>query len=237
MLLLSFLVPLFAETNETHQKSVAEEIDVGVILDMGSWEGGILQSCISMAISDFHNIHGYSKQELLSTIGILKENLFVLYLPVIVDLLQNFKVRAIIGGQTSMEAKFLAELGNKIKTPIVSLSATTTTSSSHKYPYSVQISQDEFSEATSISAIVEEFKWRDVIIVHEDIDDWTYFIPHLVDALQEKSIHIAYKSSLATSYNDIQITEELHKAQGFSTKSFHCAFIAFSYISVFQDSE
>ncbi|TXG55691.1 hypothetical protein EZV62_020947 [Acer yangbiense] len=219
MLLLSFLGPLFAETNKTHQKSVAEEIDVGVILDMGSWEGRILQSCISMAISDFHNIHGYSKTRIVIHNRDSKAEP-LRALSSVVDLLQNFKVRAIIGGQTSMEAKFLAELGNKIKIPIISLSASTTTSSLHKYPYSVQISQDEFSEATSISAIVEEFKWRDVIIVHQDIDDWTYFIPHLVDALQEKNIHIAYKSSFATSYNDIQITEELHRLKAFQQRVF-----------------
>ncbi|KAK3184667.1 hypothetical protein Dsin_031953 [Dipteronia sinensis] len=219
MLLLSFLDPLFAETNKTHQKSVAEEIDVGVILDMGSWEGRILQSCISMAISDFYNIHGYSKTRIVIHIRDSKgEPLRAL--SSVVDLVQNFKVRAIIGGQTSMEAKFLAELGNKIEIPVISLSATTTTSSLHKYPYAVEISQEESSQATAISAIVKEFKWRDVIIVHEDIDDWTYFIPHLADALQEKSIHIAYKSSLSASYNDIRITEELHRLKAFQQRVF-----------------
>ncbi|KAK2650743.1 hypothetical protein Ddye_018232 [Dipteronia dyeriana] len=205
--------------NKLNTEGYSEEIDVCVILDMGSWEGRILQSCISMAISDFHSVRGYSKTRIVIHNGDSKgEPLRAL--SSVVDLLQNFKVRAIIGGQTSMEANFLAELGNKIKIPVISLSATTTTSSLHKYPYSVQISQEESSQATAISAIVEEFKWRDVIIVHEDIDDWTYFIPHLADALQEKSIRIASKSSLSASYNDIQITEELRRLKAFQQRVF-----------------
>ena len=40
------------EVNNISLSSVAE-VNVGVIVDMGSWSGKISHSCISMAISDF----------------------------------------------------------------------------------------------------------------------------------------------------------------------------------------
>ncbi|KAH7521681.1 hypothetical protein FEM48_Zijuj07G0058700 [Ziziphus jujuba var. spinosa] len=37
--------------------SLEDEVHVGVILDMGSKEGKIVYSCISMAVSDFYEMH------------------------------------------------------------------------------------------------------------------------------------------------------------------------------------
>lgn len=46
--------------------SVVEEVHVGAILDMGSREGKIVHSCISMALSDFYHLHGnYSTRVVL----------------------------------------------------------------------------------------------------------------------------------------------------------------------------
>ncbi|KAK6238779.1 hypothetical protein QUC31_004248, partial [Theobroma cacao] len=51
-------------TNKTENEMV-NEVHVGVILDMGSLEGKILQRCISMAISDFYSVHDHYKTRLV----------------------------------------------------------------------------------------------------------------------------------------------------------------------------
>ncbi|KAJ0112566.1 hypothetical protein Patl1_03163 [Pistacia atlantica] len=58
----SFNAPiiLFAQLNKSHM-----EIDVGLIVDMGSWEGRMMQSSISMAISDFYSVNGYYKTRIV----------------------------------------------------------------------------------------------------------------------------------------------------------------------------
>lgn len=38
---------------------IVENINIGVILDAGSWQGKIIQNCISMAISDFYTLHAH----------------------------------------------------------------------------------------------------------------------------------------------------------------------------------
>ena len=45
-----------------------EEVHVGAIVDMSSREGKIVESCISMAISDFYGVHrNYTTRLLLHT--------------------------------------------------------------------------------------------------------------------------------------------------------------------------
>ncbi|TXG55687.1 hypothetical protein EZV62_020943 [Acer yangbiense] len=240
LMMISLVGPVLSAQSfdETHQGMVEEEIHVGVILNMGSRGSKIVHNCISMAISDFYSVHSYYKTRVISTLGIPKANLYVLCLQVsliffinyallsfvcheTLDLLENSEVRAIIGAQTSMEAKFLAELGDKTKVPVISFSAPTSTSSpSNKYPYFFQINQDESSQATCIADIVRAFKWKDVVIIHEENDDWRDFIPHLVDSLQEKDIHISYKSSLDVSSDDNNIIEKIQKLMASEQKVF-----------------
>ncbi|KAL5802814.1 hypothetical protein ACOSQ4_031119 [Xanthoceras sorbifolium] len=219
ILLLSFVGPFSAQRiddDDDKDGSVAEEeIHVGVILDMGSWEGKTLQTCISMAISDFYTIHDYYKTRVvLHTRDSKGEPL--LALSSALELLQNSQVRAIFGAQTSMEAKFLAELGDKTEVPIITFSP----SSSKHYPYFLQISQSETCQAEATAAIVAAFGWRDVIIVHEDSDDWTDFVPYLVDSLQGKSVNVAYKTSFASSFKDDMIIEELYELKKFQQTIF-----------------
>ncbi|KAH7544165.1 hypothetical protein JRO89_XS15G0120300 [Xanthoceras sorbifolium] len=219
ILLLSFVGPFSAQRiddDDDKDGSVAEEeIHVGVILDMGSWEGKTLQTCISMAISDFYTIHDYYKTRVvLHTRDSKGEPL--LALSSALELLQNSQVRAIFGAQTSMEAKFLAELGDKTEVPIITFSP----SSSKHYPYFLQISQNETCQAEATAAIVAAFGWRDVIIVHEDSDDWTDFLPHLVNSLQGKSINVAYKTSFTSSFKDDAIIEELYELKKFQQTIF-----------------
>ena len=38
-----------------------DEVHVGVILDMRSWQGKVIESCISMAISDFYSLQKFHK--------------------------------------------------------------------------------------------------------------------------------------------------------------------------------
>ncbi|KAL5737985.1 hypothetical protein ACOSP7_030746 [Xanthoceras sorbifolium] len=217
--LLSFVGPFSAQRiddDDDKDGSVAEEeIHVGVILDMGSWEGKTLQTCISMAISDFYTKHDYYKTRVvLHTRDSKGEPL--LALSSALELLQNSQVRAIFGAQTSMEAKLLAELGDKTEVPIITFSP----SSSKHYPYFLQISQNETCQAEATTAIVAAFGWRDVIIVHEDSDDWTDFVPYLVNSLQWKSVNVAYKTSFASSFKDDAIIEELYELKKFQQTIF-----------------
>ncbi|KAA8550528.1 hypothetical protein F0562_002212 [Nyssa sinensis] len=214
LILFGLLTQLFAhEFNPSASDSlstVANEIPVGVILDMGSWVGKTVHSCITMAVSEFYALNSHYKTRIvLHTRDSQGEPLPAL--SAVLDLLENIKVQAVMGPETSLEAKFLAVLGDKAKLPI--LSFTTSPSFSTEYPYFLQIAQDETTQFKGIATLIESFKWKDAILIYED----TETLPYLVHSLQEKDIHIAYKTAVSPLATDDQIIEELHKIMTMET--------------------
>ncbi|KAF3434912.1 hypothetical protein FNV43_RR21999 [Rhamnella rubrinervis] len=120
-----------------------------------------------------------------------------------------------------MEANFLAEIGNKAKLPMVSVLQHSSLPPSNKlYPFLVHTTPDETSQFKGITALVESFKWRDVILIHGDLDCQRDIISYMIDSLEESNIHIKYKSVITTSYIDEKIIKELHKILTFQTKVF-----------------
>ncbi|BBG97145.1 glutamate receptor 2.2 [Prunus dulcis] len=137
------------------------------------------------------------------------------------NLLDDVQVQAIIGAQTSMEANLLAELGEEAKVPVMSLSQPSPSPSpSNKYPFFVEITQDETSQIMGISALIKKFEWRDVILIYDNMKYGRDIIPSLVISLQEKNVYISHKISFATSSRSEQIIEELQKLMQLNTKVF-----------------
>ncbi|KAL5562233.1 hypothetical protein UlMin_031980 [Ulmus minor] len=191
-----------SQTDHDHVNDVVNQVNVGVILDMESTEGKIVHSCISMAISDFYTLHtNYTTKLVLNTRDSERQPL--LALSSALDLLNNEKVEAIIGGQTTMEAKFLAELGDKAEVPVISLAGSNSLSLFRKHPFFIQITHEhEISQFNGIAAIVEAFKWKEVVLLYEDTDD---VVSAIIESFQEHNIHIAYKCAIAASEHDEEV--------------------------------
>ena len=114
-------------------------------------------------------------------------------------------MKAIIGPQTSTQAKFLAELGNKSSVTIISFSANSP-SRSAQTPYFIRTAWNDSSQAEAIAALVQKHSWREVIPVFEDDDSNTRFIPDLVDALRQVDTHVSYRCKIhpSATENDIK---------------------------------
>ncbi|VVA36018.1 PREDICTED: glutamate receptor, partial [Prunus dulcis] len=199
---------------------VVEEIHVGVILDMKSREGRIVLNCMSAAVSDFYQLHkNYSTRVVLHSRDSKGEPLHAL--SAALNLLNDIKVEAIIGAQTSMEAHLLADLGEAAKVPVMSLSEPSPPLNDNKYPFHIGIIPDQTSLAMAISAIFEIFKWKDVTLVYDENTDYgKNIIPAVVNSFQETNVRIAHTSSIAASSTNEQIIEELHKLMELKTKVF-----------------
>ncbi|KAJ9565139.1 hypothetical protein OSB04_001105, partial [Centaurea solstitialis] len=143
LLFLILMLLCFQILSDTQEDPL--EIPVGVILDMGSWDGKTIYGCIRMAVSDFYTVNSRYKTRIVlhnrDTHGEPLNSLsagFPLNLGSTVehygacgityttprDLLENTKVQAIIGPETSSEARFLEVLGENANVPILSFSTT-----------------------------------------------------------------------------------------------------------------
>ncbi|BFG21321.1 hypothetical protein CerSpe_075950 [Prunus speciosa] len=193
------------------------DLKAGSVPVSEEFRGGSCQT----ALSDFYHLHNnYSTRVILHNSDSKGKALHAL--SAALNLLDKIKVEAIIGAQTRMEANLLAELGEEAKVPVLSLSGLRTSpfGAPGKYPFFVEITQDETSQVTAISGLIEMFKWRDVILLYENTDYGRDIIPFFINSFEEANVTIVYKSCIAASSADEQIIEELRNLTKLKTTVF-----------------
>ncbi|KAJ4823781.1 hypothetical protein Tsubulata_012100 [Turnera subulata] len=204
LLLLGVLVDESQEATTT----TTTNIPVGVVLDLGSPLGEMAERCMSIAVSDFYaaNAHHRTRLALLSRNSSTDA---VTAASAAIDLIKNEQVLAIIGPQRSSQANFVIELGGKAHVPIVSSSATSPSLSSTRSKYFVRAALDDSSQVKAMTAIIQAYGWREIVLVHEDTEYGNGLVPYLLDGLQEIDTRVPYTSSIPLSFTDSQITREL----------------------------
>ncbi|PWA65095.1 ionotropic glutamate receptor, metazoa, Periplasmic binding protein-like I [Artemisia annua] len=123
------------------------------------------------------------------------------------DLLNNIKVQVIIGPETYLEAKLLASVADKAKVPIFSFAG----SPSMSDPYLFQIKEDESVMAKSIVALVESFKWRNIIFLYEDTDFQREVLSCFHESFQGKRIRNITRIAVPAFATDDQIIDDVQK--------------------------
>ena len=74
---------------------------------------------------------------------------------------------AILGPQTSIQAHYVMEIGDKVKVPIISPATSPSLSPRHS-PYFIRSSWCAASQAKAVAAVVKNFGWREVVFIYED---------------------------------------------------------------------
>ncbi|KAK9066020.1 hypothetical protein SSX86_015422 [Deinandra increscens subsp. villosa] len=211
ILMLSFQTVLTAQESLSHK-----EMQVGVILDMGSAVGKVIYRCITMALSDFYKANPqYITRIVFNTRDTKGEQLTAF--SAALELLENTKVQAIIGPDPTVEARFLELLEEKANVPILTFS---TNLFSNRNPHLVQLGQDETIQFEGIAAMVESFELKNIILICEDTAYGREMATYIIFAFQDKNIHVTYTSQISEAASDEQIREELHKFQHMQTTTF-----------------
>ncbi|KAL5548976.1 hypothetical protein UlMin_004207 [Ulmus minor] len=195
-----------------------KEVGIGVILDMSSRVGGCAKEYISMAVSNFYAVNpNYQTKLAFSWKDSYNDD--VLAAAAALELINEEEIHAIIGPQRSTEAKFIINLGEKAKIPIISFSATSPFLSPHHNPFFIRTAQDGSSQVAAIAAIVELFKWREVVLIYEDTEYGNGLIPFITDAFQKIDTRVSYRSVIPPSpNNETKILEELRTIRARETR-------------------
>ncbi|KAI8544806.1 hypothetical protein RHMOL_Rhmol08G0323500 [Rhododendron molle] len=219
VLLVLFIISLYIVPISGKNGSGLIEVDVGVILDADHMVGKVSQSCISMALEDFYALN---QNHSTTRIVLHKRNSkgdVVEAASGAIDLLKNVQVQAILGPQRSSQAEFVIDIGNKKQVPIIS-QATSPTLSPTDNPYFIRGAQNGSSQVESLTAIVQAFGWREVVLIYEDTDYGRGVVPFLTNSFQGISTQIRHRSVLSLSASDDHILEELYKLKTMQTRVF-----------------
>ncbi|KAM1388367.1 hypothetical protein ACFX2I_016506 [Malus domestica] len=126
-------------------------------------------------------------------------------------------MQAIIGLESSMQASFVIELGDKAQVPIISFSAT---SPSFQGSYFFRIAQNDSSQVKAISNIIQAFGWSEAVPISVDNEFGKGVIPYLTTALQSVGARVPYWNSIPSISTDEEIVAELRKLMSMRTRVF-----------------
>ncbi|XP_037441455.1 glutamate receptor 2.8-like [Triticum dicoccoides] len=217
ILLLLLTINLAIAQNTSREE--AQELHVGVILDLGSIVGKMARTSVSLAMEDFYAVHrNYSTKLVLHIRDSMSDD--VQAASQAIDLLENYNVEVIIGPQKSSQAIFISKLGNKSHAPVISFTATSPSLSSKTLPYFVRATINDSAQVNCIASIIKTYGWREVVPIYEDTDYGRGIIPYLVDVLQEVDARVPYQSVIPLSATSEQITLELYKLMTMQTTVF-----------------
>ncbi|CAE6095817.1 unnamed protein product [Arabidopsis arenosa] len=158
-----------------------------------------------MSLSEFYNSHNRFKTRIVLSIR---------------DSKRTVVGAAASGPGNSMQAPFLINLGNQSQVPIISFSATSPLLDSLRSPYFIRATHDDSSQVHAISAIIESFRWREVVPIYVDNEFGEGILPYLLDAFQEINVRIRYRSAISVHSSDDQIKKELYKLMTMPTRVF-----------------
>ncbi|XP_073262156.1 glutamate receptor 2.8-like [Populus alba] len=217
---LLFLKIFFFEMGMAKNSTSIIPVNVGVVLDFDNdLDGKIGLSCINMSLSDFYDTHGDYKTRLVLITRDSKNDVAGAAAAAL-DLIKNVEVQAIIGPTTSMQANFVIELGEKAQVPIISFSASSPSLTSIRSPFFFRATQNDSTQVNAISALVQDFGWREAVPIYIDNEYGQGVIPYLTDALQAVDARVPYRSVISPSATDDQIVSELYKLMTMQTRVF-----------------
>ncbi|KAL0719961.1 hypothetical protein Bca4012_069285 [Brassica carinata] len=188
---------------------VLKEVSVGLVVDLGSTEGKILESSFALALSDFYRINN-EYQTRVSVLARDSQGDPVLAYAAVANLIKNAKVEAIIGAQSLQEAKLLAAVSKKAKVPLISLRVPNSLSL-NRYDHFIQTTHDPTSEAKGITSLIHDLNRTSVVVIYEDDDDWRESLQILVEHLQDERISIDRTASFSESSGENHRLNQLKK--------------------------
>ncbi|PPD73574.1 hypothetical protein GOBAR_DD29503 [Gossypium barbadense] len=191
-------------------------VHVGVILDVNSPVGSVANACISMAISDFYGAHPNFRTRLSPHHRNSDDALAAAFTAL--ELIDKEEVDAIIGPQTSKQARFVIDVGRKAQVPVISYSATSPSLSITQNPFFVRVALDDSTQAKVITAIVQAFEWHEVILIYEDTEYGSDLIPYLAYEFQQVDIRVSSRFSFSPNDSKLRILKKLNKVMAMQTR-------------------
>ncbi|KAE8647080.1 hypothetical protein Csa_022964 [Cucumis sativus] len=135
------------------------------------------------------------------------------------ELIQDSKVEAILGPESSSQAYFIVQLGDKAEVPIISFAPKISTLSYLKSSYFFRVAQNRSSQVYAISDILKAFGLREIIAIYEDNEFAKWIVANLIDALQDIKGRVR-RNIIDTTTSSNHIKEELKRSRMMQTRVF-----------------
>ncbi|KAG6598476.1 Glutamate receptor 2.9, partial [Cucurbita argyrosperma subsp. sororia] len=197
------------------EKNTTAVVNVGVVLDLSSWAGKMSLSCINLALSDFNASHPQLNATIVLHVVDSEDDLVLAANRGLLSLLLSLllaadwassgqvcnsrtnlvvglksEVEAILGPESSFQARHIIQLAEKSEVPIISFAPSAAPGFSYlKSPYFFRVPYNHSSQFQAISDIVNSFGWKQVVTVYQDDQFGKSTVTDLIQALQIHNVH------------------------------------------------
>ncbi|XP_012831250.1 PREDICTED: glutamate receptor 2.8-like [Erythranthe guttata] len=194
-------------------------VGIGLVLDMNSTFGTMVNMCMDMAVSDFYKAHPNHITRLQlhkkDAKSVLDVNVAVL------ELVKNEEVCGIFAPHGSKQEAFAAAIGETVRLPIISFTARSSSVSYEENRYIVRTASDDAVQSHALASICQKFEWPEVVILYEDDTEYgNNFVSRTINVLHDAGIEVPCKTSIATSASDSHILKELKMLKKKKTRVF-----------------
>nr|POF21991.1 glutamate receptor 2.7 [Quercus suber] len=192
LILVSFLLSL--THGDEAANTTSEVTNVGAIIDVSSRIGKEEKTAMEIAAGDYNN---HSKTDHKLFLHFQDPGTDPLQVVSAADeLIKEKKVQVFIGMNKWEEAALVAGIGNKANVPVLSFAAPAITSQimQHRWPFLIQMANNDSAQIKCIAEIVRAYKWKKVIAIYEDdaYGSDSGMLGLLSEALQEVDSEIEY---------------------------------------------
>ncbi|WVZ51546.1 hypothetical protein U9M48_002683 [Paspalum notatum var. saurae] len=200
-----------ALANRTHalpSRPPPARVRVGVIVDLPSPTGMMLQTTIRMAVEDYYAGHRDTSTKLELQFRDSPAGDAVAAVSAVEDLVTNAQVQAIIGPQAPSEAELVASIGSRAHVPVLSFAATAPPTPPSAAPFLVRTGADGTFHAAPVADVLRTLGWRAAVLVHEDSRLGAGIVPALLDA----GATVAHRAAVPADASDDRLDAALYRA-------------------------
>ncbi|KAL5575315.1 hypothetical protein UlMin_017014 [Ulmus minor] len=222
LILITFLLIFSNGAEAANHEDVT---NIGAIIDLNSHIGKEKKAAMEVAAQNYNK---NSKNYRLSLYFHDSEGDPIKAASVAEELIEEKKVKVIIGMETWQEAAHVGKVGNRAKIPVISFAAQSITLPLMplRWPFLISMANDPSVEMKRIADLVSAYKWRKVVVIYED-DEYggdMGTLTLLTEALQKIGSEVEYRLVLPpySSLSDPKgfVLDELVKLLSVQSRAF-----------------
>uniref|UniRef100_A0A7N0UMV9 Glutamate receptor n=1 Tax=Kalanchoe fedtschenkoi TaxID=63787 RepID=A0A7N0UMV9_KALFE len=184
-------------------------VNIGCAFSLNSTIGKVVKIAIDAATEDINSSPRVLRGTLLK-LRVQEDTKASRFQAVIETMkLMESEAVAVIGAETATTAHVVSHIANELNVPLLSVSATDPTMSPLQYPFFVLTAQSDLFQMAAIAAILNHYKWREVIAIYSDDDDGRNSITTLGEKVAEDYGKITYRAALKPDASEDDITSML----------------------------
>ncbi|KAL5575317.1 hypothetical protein UlMin_017016 [Ulmus minor] len=222
LILITFLLIFSNGAEAANNEDVT---NIGAIIDLNSHIGKEKKAAMEVAAQNYNQ---NSKNYRLSLYFHDSEGDPIKAASVAEELIEEKKVKVIIGMETWQEAAHVGKVGNRAQIPVISFTAPSITLPLMplRWPFLISMANDPSVEMKCIADLVSAYNWRKVVVIYED-DEYggdMGTLTLLTEALQKIGSEVEYRLVLPpySSLSDPKgfVLDELVKLLSVQSRAF-----------------